>query len=557
MLSVAFLLFCVISKIGALPQTITSDYFELSVVHFNDFHARFEQTSPDGNSCKNETECIGGFSRLYSKINSLLEEKPKSVLLNAGDNYQGTLYYTVGHWNITQEFMNKLPIDAEVLGNHEFDDGVAGIVPYIKSIQHPIIVSNIDDSLEPSMQGIYQKSTIIERNGKKIGIIGVITSECAKLSSTGDLKFFDESTSVNAEAERLVKEENVFTIIVLSHSGYEVDQEIAQNAHEKISLIVGGHSHTFLWTGDNPPGPDPVGGPYPTIVKSNQGHNVLVTQASAYCKYVGNITVYLDHNGEIADYTGAPIFLANNLPQDPQINKDLQPWKEEVDKQGNKVLGSTLVDLSFEGCYTHECTLGNFIADASVFAFTKSPPEGAWTEASIGLANAGGLRTTIRTGNITYADIKTSQPFSNTIDFGQLYGKYLKETFERCTLEYHAGRTEASTTLLQVSGIIVEYDFAKPEGERVISLKARCHNCTVPVYEDVEMDKLYNLAMNSYMAEGGDGFDIIGKNLINKKKGLVDVDVFVDYIAHRSPIFEEEGGRIILHNAENSYVIRR
>ncbi|XP_072380141.1 apyrase [Diabrotica undecimpunctata] len=557
MLSVALLLFCVIWNIGALPQTITSDYFELSVVHFNDFHARFDQTSPDGETCKNEKECIGGFSRLYSQINSLLDEKPKSVLLNAGDNYQGTLYYTVGKWNITQEFMNKLPIDAEVLGNHEFDDGIAGIVPYIKSLQHPIIVSNIDDSLEPTMQGIYQKSTIIERDGKKIGIIGVTTSDCPKLSSTGDLKFFDESTSVNAEAERLIKEENVFTIIVLSHSGYDVDLRIAQNAHEKISLIVGGHSHTFLWTGDNPPGPDPVGGPYPTIVKSNQGHNVLVTQASAYCKYVGNITVYLDNNGEIADYTGAPIFLAHELPQDAQINKDLQPWKEEVDKQGDKVLGATLVDLSFEGCYTHECTLGNFIADASVYAYTKSPPEGSWTEASIGLVNAGALRTSIRRGNITYADIKTSQPFGNTIDFGQLFGRDLKETFEHCTLEYHSGRTSASTTLLQVSGIIVEFDFSKPEGERVISLKARCHNCTVPVYEDVEEDKLYNLAINSYMAQGGDGFDIIGKNLINRKRGQVDVDVYVDYISHRSPIFQEEGGRVILHNVENSFVIRK
>lgn len=69
------------------------------------------------------------------------------------------------------------------------------------------------------------------------------------ISSTGSLVFYPESASVNAEAERLVREEGVFTNIVLSHVGYDIDQEIAANASEKIGLIVGAHSHTFLYTG--------------------------------------------------------------------------------------------------------------------------------------------------------------------------------------------------------------------------------------------------------------------------------------------------------------------
>lgn len=66
----------------------------------------------------------------------------------------------------------------QVLGNHEFDDKIAGVLPFLKSLNHPVVVSNIDDSLEPTIQGLYNKSTVIERNGKKIGVIGVILHNC-------------------------------------------------------------------------------------------------------------------------------------------------------------------------------------------------------------------------------------------------------------------------------------------------------------------------------------------------------------------------------------------
>ncbi|KAJ8967993.1 hypothetical protein NQ314_002527 [Rhamnusium bicolor] len=198
---------------------------------------------------KEGDKCIGGFSRLYKQIKNLLNQRPDSILLNAGDSFQGTLWYTVGKWNVTQEFLNKLPFDATVLGNHEFEDKIEGLIPFVKALNNPVVVSNMDDSLEPSIQGLCTKSTVIERNGKKIGIIGVLVSTVDKLADIGKLKFYPESPSINAEAERLVKEEGVFTNIVLSHSGYNVDQAIAANASEKISLIVGGHTHTFLYTG--------------------------------------------------------------------------------------------------------------------------------------------------------------------------------------------------------------------------------------------------------------------------------------------------------------------
>ncbi|VEN61874.1 unnamed protein product [Callosobruchus maculatus] len=482
----------------------------------------------------------GGFSRLYAQIMKMLEEKPNSVLLNAGDDFQGTMYYSIGKWNITQQFMNKLPFDAQVLGNHEFDDGIDGVVPYIKALKHPVIVSNIDDSLEPKMQGIYSKSTVIERNGKKIGIVGVIVEDCDEISNTGKLRFLPESASVNAEAERLVEEEGVFTVIVLSHSGYDHDRLMAKNASDKISLIVGGHSHTFLYTGDNPPGPETPKGPYPTIVQKPNGHNVLVTQASAFSKYLGNVTVYLDKNGEIADFVGAPIFLSPELPQDEKINKDLEPWKRMIDAQGSKIIGSTLVTLDKSACYHAECTLGNFMADAMVFAYTKKSNEYSWTQGAIAMTNSGGGRTTIEVGT----------PFGNTIDIGNMKGKHVKALLERNMFPYTYNGNANGVKLMQYSGVQIVFDMSRPVGDRVVSAKLRCQNCTIPIYEDLDEDRTYRIIHPSFLGKGRDGFTEFRDYMTDVQIGPLDIDVFTDYLAHRSPVFEEIEGRTYIRRRD-------
>ncbi|XP_056643120.1 apyrase-like isoform X2 [Diorhabda sublineata] len=468
------IIFCIAS---VFSQNV-SDPFKLSIIHFNDFHARFEETTPSGGTCKQTGQCIGGFSRLYKQIMTMLQETPNAVLLNAGDDFQGTIWYSMGRWNVTQTFMNKLPIDAETLGNHEFDNGIDGIVPYIKALQYPIVVSNMDDSDEPEIQNIYQKSVVIERFGKKIGIIGVVRKDYPILASTGKLKFYDESESINKEAERLVEEESVFTNIILSHCGYEIDQHLARNASEKISIIVGAHSHTFLFTGDD------------------------------------------------------------------DINAALEPWKILFDNQGNQVVGSSFVKLDSTSCYRQECTLGNYITDAMVYEYSKNVAENVWTNAAIAFTNPGGLRTDIEVGDITYNDMVTACPFENTLDFGVIQGKYLKELLEYTVAPYSKDKPNASLKLLQVSGIQVVYDLSRIVGDRVISAKIRCQNCTIPIYEDLDENIDYPLVINSFIAEGGSGYQILIDHLKNRTIGPVDIDVLVEFTKRKYRIFQEEFGRI-------------
>lgn len=119
------------------------------------------------------------------------------------------------------------------------------------------------------------------------------------------------------ESEKLEKD-GVDIIVVLSHSGVDVDLKIAQEAGSKIDVIVGGHTHTFMYTGHHP-GPDKPSYDYPAVVEQTNGHKVLVVQASSFAKYVGDLTVYFNEIGEAVRWTGQPIFLGPDVQ--PGINE--------------------------------------------------------------------------------------------------------------------------------------------------------------------------------------------------------------------------------------------
>lgn len=100
----------------------------------------------------------------------------------------------------------------------------------------------------------------------------------------------------------------------MSHCGVDVDLEIAKKVGSDVDVIVGGHTHSFLWTGDDYPSETPVGD-YPTIVTHANGHKVLIVQAAAYTRYMGDLTVYFDAAGEVQEWEGKPIFLDESVEQ--------------------------------------------------------------------------------------------------------------------------------------------------------------------------------------------------------------------------------------------------
>uniref|UniRef100_A0A0A1WD31 apyrase n=1 Tax=Zeugodacus cucurbitae TaxID=28588 RepID=A0A0A1WD31_ZEUCU len=527
---------------------ISADIFPLSIIHINDFHARFEPTDTSGGTCDAGEECIGGYARTVYMVKRLLHEQKdqNAVYFNAGDSFQGTLWYNIGRWNVTSQFLNMLPADAMTLGNHEFDHGIEGVVPFLETINSPMLVANMDARDEPDMQGKYKNSIIIERSNRKIGVIGIILETTYDLANTGNLIFTNESAVIREEAKKL-KAQGANIIIAITHCGYDVDKLIAQHAGDEVDVIVGAHSHTFLYTGDNLPGPDKPRGPYPTEVVHENGHRVLIVQAAAYAKYVGNITVFFDDDGNVVDYSGAPIYMGSDVPEDPEIAAALKPVKEEMDKVGAVVQGETKVELRKSTCSYDECNLGNFFCDAMIHAFVGLTPysEKPWTNVSIGIVNTGALRVPLYRGNITYAHIVTMSPFENQLTAFNLPGHKLLEALEYSVspIDFENGVT-SSYRFLQVAGLRITYNYTNKVGERVVDIKVRCVECDIPIYEDFDSKKIYRIVAPVFLAEGGDGFTMLRDHGSDWQNEMSDLDALLSYTTQVTPIYIGKEKRI-------------
>ena len=516
----------------SLGQT---DLFQLSVIHLNDFHARFEETGPRSGICHkgNETECIGGIARVMTVVKELMRDRPNAIFLNAGDNFQGSFWYNVHRWNATATFMNLLPHDAMTLGNHEFDNGVAGVVPFMKMVKAPIVVTNIDASEEPTMQGLYKNSTIIERGGRKIGIIGVIVKNTPNISVTEKLKFLDEVETVNEEARKL-KSQGIEIIIVLSHCGLNVDRKMAASC-PLIDVIVGGHSHTFLYTGTTPPYTDLPEDVYPVVVDQEfTKRKVVIVQAAAFTKYVGNLTVWFDKGGEVVQWAGNPIFLSHSIEQDPETVEALEPWKESVDAKASVIIAPSKVFLD-NRCRTRECNFGNLIVDAMVDSYVdQAENQTFWSYAAVAVTNPGGIRASIDSigRNITLGDLITSSPFENTWDVLELNGSCIKQTLEM-------------NKILVWSGLKIIYD-TNGLPRNALDVKIRCRACEVPRFENLVEDEWYRIVVPNYLVAGGDGFDTFEKCGRNHKVGYLDSDLLAAYMKKISPIIVGTDRRVIV-----------
>lgn len=263
-------------------------------------------------------------------------------------------------------------------------------------------------------------------------------------------------SAVKDEAMKM-KCQGIDIIIVLSHCGLEVDYMIAKELGTDIDVIVGGHSHTYMFndTVDKPnPNPDFPHDKYPAVIENSNGHKTLIVQASSYARYVGDITIYFDRNGNIVEWNGEPIFLKTNIVKDPQIMHELIPWRNLINEQAIITIGESRVELNRTECYFGECNIGNLFTNSYVHYYTmnETTENGTWTKASIGLMNAGGMRSSLRPGDIQYGDMVTCIPFANTIDLIDLKGKYLKEALEYSVSESWNPNVFIPKYMLQVSG---------------------------------------------------------------------------------------------------------
>ncbi|CAG9812503.1 unnamed protein product [Phaedon cochleariae] len=524
---------------------------DLVILHNNDVHGRFEETEKNSGSCRDNNRnstCIGGFARTAHEVRKYRElaqkkQGPEVLFLNAGDTFVGTIWYSLFQSNISYEFWNLLKPDAMCLGNHEFDNGVSGLLPFVSALKFPVLAANLNFSQVPELAPYVDKSTIVERGGRKIGIIGLLTPETKLISNPGKVIFLDEVESAKAESERL-DALGIKIIIVLGHSGFLKDQEIAAKA-PLVDAVVGGHTNTFLWNGP-PPDTEAVDGPYPVVVTQESGKKVPVVQAYAYTKYLGRLNLTFDDNGDLVKFSGQPELMVASIPQEEDVLRLLETYRPEVDKVNTEIIGRSKVTLDGDSklCRSNECNFGNLLTDALV-AYKASISPKLWTEAPIGLYNGGGIRNTIEpvgSNDVTRGEILAAIPFGNQILTLKLNGSDLLETLEI------GARTNGETSggeFLQVSGLRVVYDMSKPAFSRVVSVEARCGLCPVPVYQPIDPLKTYTIVTISFLTQGGDDHHILrDRGFDEVVEDLDDIDTVVWYFQHYNPVYPEVQGRI-------------
>jgi len=488
---VAILLSCVLS-FGLFSQSSIAAHdkvYEITILHTNDFHARFRPISKYDNNCsaKNNAKgkCFGGTARLISAIEDARTRHSNTILLDGGDQFQGTLFYNLYKGQVAAEMMNKLGYDGMAVGNHEFDDGPETLRAFMDSVNFPVLMANANVHMEPELKDKLQKSTTLYRNNQKIGLIGVVTEDVVEISSPGDnIIFTDAVAAVQSEVDFLT-EAGVNKIILLSHSSYEIDKMIAANT-TGVDVIVGGHDNTYLSNVS-----DRAKGPYPTVVNGTQ-----IVQAYAYGKFLGELSVIFDEAGNVVYATGEPITIDGSVNENSQIVARLDELEEPIKELKETIVGTVSNSLTGDRavCRVQECDMGNMIADA----MREAVIDKGYT---IALQNSGGIRASLDAGEVTLGEIMTILPFQNTLSTFKVTGQQLLTAIENgvSQVEDNAGRFP------QVSGMRYTFNLAKPANEgRVTSIEIDEDGS----WNALDLNKTYGMVSNNFIRGGGDGYKI-------------------------------------------------
>ncbi|MGX5839786.1 5'-nucleotidase C-terminal domain-containing protein [Mesorhizobium sp. ArgA1] len=520
------------STLGLSAVPSFADY-TLNILHFNDWHSRIEGNNKYESTCSAEEEtkgeCIGGAGRLVSAI---AQERKKLegqnvLLLNAGDSFQGSLFYITYKGAAEEEFLNQIKPDAVTLGNHEFDDGESALVPYLDKAKFPIVSANVVANDKSGAAGKIKPSIVLEVGGQKIGIVGAVTNDTPELASPGpNITIADDVKSITAEVEKL-KAQGVNKIIAVTHIGYRRERDVIAKI-PGIDLVVGGHSHSLLSNTD-----PKAEGPYPTMVDNPDGSKVPVVQAASYSKYLGEFKVVFDDNGVVKEASGDPIFLDKSITPDPAVLARIKELGAPIEALKNKEVAETTeaIDGSRENCRTKECAMGNLVSEAILDRVKGQGVE-------IVVSNGGGLRASIDKGTVTMGEVLTVLPFQNTLATFQISGKDLVAGLENgvSQVEDGAGRFP------QVAGL--KYSFDKsvaPNAGRVKSVQVMEGGAWAPI----NPDKDYLVATNNYVRQGGDGYKVFAekaKNAYDYGPGLEQV--VADYLAAHRPYTPKLDGRI-------------
>lgn len=455
---------------------------KLVILHTNDTHSQIDPNDKD----------LGGVLRRKVIIDSVRSNNRNTLLVDAGDAVQGTMFFNLFGGEVEYKMLDLLGYDMAIVGNHDFDNGSEKLAPLLKKNNLDWISTNYDTSGGP-LDGIFKPYVIKEYDGRRIGFIGLNLRPKGMISegNYNGVEYLDAIKAANATAWHLKHNEKVDLVVALSHLGYNgkpepKDVDVAANS-EDIDIIIGGHSHTMLDPADRK-----------TRVKNLDGRDVLITQVGKSGMNMGQVTIDLD--SLTSDYTT----IAVDKRLDSRINRDLAdvitPYRHGVDSLMQIKVGRSAVELD-----NLKPGLLNFISD---FALDVSKKLTGKT-ADMALMNKGSLRHSLPKGDITMGMIMMMQPFNNHFEIIEISGKDLLEAFD-----VMAGRGGDGVS----------------RGVDATIKDRKCVSVTLDGRQ-IDPEKTYRVITIDYLANGGDYMEPLTRGKVIARSPRVVYEDLLDYFA--------------------------
>ena len=459
----------------------------LTILHVNDTHGHAWQ---DGE--------IGGFAGVSTVVDAVKAEVEACggyvLVLHAGDYNTGVP--ESDQLDAVPDIigMNMVGFDAVTLGNHEFDKNRDVLLKQMDLLEMPVLSANIVDENNEHPVTPY---VIYEFEDLSVAVLGLTTEETAILEPIYlDNWKFANAIDVTAKLMPELKS-NADIIVALAHLGYQPgldDPKTTSNelaaAFSEIDVIVDGHTHTFFKK--------------PPVINDS-----IIVSAVDWNKYVGRLDLTIV-DGDVVDFEWELIPL-EGVEQEPKVLAAMNYFLGLGDAKLNEVIGKTEILLNGErnDVRSKPTNLANLISDSIKWK----------TDADIALQNGGGVRASIQPGDISYRDILTVLPFGNTVYVMELKGSEIMQLIDfMVTIPAGAGAYP------QLSGLTFTYENGQVK-DVTVNGKA------------IEMEKVYRLATNNYLAMGGDGYEALAKNGDKGyDSGFVAADVLRGYIDHLGTI---------------------
>lgn len=490
-------LLILIACLTCLAGTVHADPITVTIVHFNDL----DQMS--GNKER------GGIARLATLIKSERAKGGIVLATFAGDTISPSLMSSLDQGAHMIALLNRLDLTAMSLGNHEFDFGPEVAIQRIAEAGFPVLSANSKTPEGELLKGAVPSITV-EAGRFRIGILGLTTTGTAEKSKPGNIVFEDPAKVAEAESAAL-RRAGADLVIALAHTDIAEDRQLIRQ--RAVDILLSGDDH---------------------LLATEYDDDMLFVESGAQAQWVTVITLNLDERerrgsmkfGWSAQYRVVDTAL---VEPDPEMAEAVSRYEMRLDKALDRELGVTLAPLDSRptAIRNREAAIANLFTDAIRAA----------TGADISLLNGGGIRAdrVYSPGTtLTRRDIQSELPFGNKTMLITVTGQDVIDMLENgfSQLEKSSGRFP------HVSGIAVTYDPARKPHDRVVAV--------LRDGKPIDLDATYTLAVNDFLAGGGDGYDLfIDKPRIIDEQSALEMTVQIfQYISDRGSVSPGIEGRI-------------